>query len=125
VEAISARAVTLTLAGRDEQARAAAEEADRLAGRLHYPVGQAAKAEAAGACAEDAETAAAEIEEACTRWRDLGRPLDAARCKLVRGRLLADSEPEASEELLSVAASDYEELGAPALAARAREPVAS
>ena len=49
VEAISARAVALALAGRDEQARAAAEEAERLAGRLHYPVGEAAKAEAAGA----------------------------------------------------------------------------
>ncbi|MGA9372896.1 MAG: adenylate/guanylate cyclase domain-containing protein, partial [Solirubrobacterales bacterium] len=37
VEAISARAVILALAGRAEQARAAAEEAERLAGRLHYP----------------------------------------------------------------------------------------
>ena len=55
VEAISARAVVLALAGREDQARAAAEEADRLAGRLHYPVGEAATAEAAGACAEDAE----------------------------------------------------------------------
>ncbi len=64
VEAISARAVALALAGRDEQARAAAEEAERLAGRLHYPVGQAAKAEAAGATAEDSESCAAAIEEA-------------------------------------------------------------
>ena len=53
VEAIAARAVVLALAGRGEQARAAAEEAERLADRLHYPVGEAAKAEAAGACAED------------------------------------------------------------------------
>ena len=60
VEAISARAVVLALAGRDEQARAAAEEAERLAGRLHYPVGEAATAEAAGACAEDPEDAAGE-----------------------------------------------------------------
>ena len=121
VEAISARAVALALAGRDEQARAAAEEAERLAGRLHYPVGQAAKAEAAGATAEDAEYCAAAIEEARQRWFDLGRPLDAARCLMLRGRLLAESDAERAEELLDGAASEYEELGAPALAARARE----
>ena len=37
VEAISARAVALALAGRDEQARAAAEEAERLAGAAPLP----------------------------------------------------------------------------------------
>ena len=121
VEAISARAVALALAGRDEQARAAAEEAERLAGRLHYPVGQAAKAEAAGATAEDSESCAAAIEEARQRWFDLGRPLDAARCLMLRGRLLTESDAERAEELLDGAASEYEELGAPALAARARE----
>ncbi|MGH2957880.1 MAG: tetratricopeptide repeat protein, partial [Solirubrobacterales bacterium] len=124
VEAISARAVTLALAGRDEQGRAAAEEAERLAGRLHYPVGKAAKAEAAGATAEDSEQAAAEIERACAQWGELGRPLDAARCKVVRGRLMAETDPQVSGELLGAASEDYEELGAPALAARAREPVA-
>jgi tetratricopeptide (TPR) repeat protein len=124
VEAISARAVALALAGRDEQAGAAAEEADRLASRLHYPVGQAAKAEAAGACAEDAEQGAAEIDEARKRWRELGRPLDAARCLLVRGRLLADSDADEAGEVLAAAAEEYEALDAPALAVRAREPVA-
>jgi class 3 adenylate cyclase/tetratricopeptide (TPR) repeat protein/type II secretory pathway predicted ATPase ExeA len=124
VEAISARAVALALAGRDDQARAAAEEAERLAGRLHYPVGQAAKAEAAGACAEDAETQEAEIDEARKRWLELGRPLDAARCLMVRGRLLAASDPDAANQLLDAAAEEYESLGAPALAIQAREPVA-
>jgi class 3 adenylate cyclase/tetratricopeptide (TPR) repeat protein len=124
VEAISARAVALSLAGRDDQARAAAEEAERLAGRLHYPVGQAAKAEAAGACAEDAETQAAEIEEARKRWLELGRPLDAARCLMIRGRLLAAADDDAAGELLAAAAEEYESLGAPALAEQAREPVA-
>jgi class 3 adenylate cyclase/tetratricopeptide (TPR) repeat protein len=124
VEAISARAVTLALAGRTEQARAAAEEAERLADRLHYPVGKAAKSEAAGAAAEDSEVAAAEIERASAQWRELGRPLDAARCKLVRGRLLADADPATSEELLASASEDYQQLGAPALAERARETVA-
>jgi class 3 adenylate cyclase/tetratricopeptide (TPR) repeat protein len=125
VEAISARAVALALAGRDEQARAAAEEAERLAGRLHYPVGQAAKAEAAAAAAEDATESAEAIEEARRRWLELGRPLDAARCLVLRGRLLSDSDPDGASELLDAAASEYEQLGAPALAARARDAVPS
>jgi class 3 adenylate cyclase/tetratricopeptide (TPR) repeat protein len=123
VEAISARAVALALAGRDEPARAAAEEAERLAGRLHYPVGQAAKAEAAGATSEEPASAQEAFEEARRRWVELGRPLDAARCSMLRGRLLAESDARAARELLGAAASEYEELGAPALAARAREAV--
>ncbi|HMA26489.1 MAG TPA: tetratricopeptide repeat protein, partial [Solirubrobacterales bacterium] len=125
VEAISARAVVLALEGRWDQARAAAEEAERLAGRLHYPVGEAATAEAAGACAESAEEAARKIDEAREKWMQLGRPLDAARCRVVQGRLLLENDPDAAERLLGDAAAEYEELGAPALAARAREPVAS
>ena len=122
VEAISARAVVLALAGRTDQARAAAEEADRLAGRLHYPVGEAATAEAAGACADDAEEAAAKIDEARSRWLELGRPLDATRCLVVQGRLLLGHDPETAAQLLDDAAAEYEELGAPALAARAARP---
>jgi tetratricopeptide (TPR) repeat protein len=125
VEAISARAVVLALAGRTEQARAAAEEADRLAGRLHYPVGEAATAEAAGASAEDPEDAAEKMDRARGRWAELGRPLDAARCRVVQGRLLLESDPDDAAKLLDEAAAEYEELGAPALAARAREPVRS
>ncbi len=123
VEAISARAVVLALAGRMDQARAAAEEADRLADRLHYPVGEAATAEAAGACAADPTAAAARFDEAREKWLELGRPLDAARCSAIQGRLLLDSDAEAAEQLLDAAADEYERLGAPALAARAREPV--
>ncbi|HEY3191703.1 MAG TPA: adenylate/guanylate cyclase domain-containing protein [Solirubrobacterales bacterium] len=125
VEAISARAVVLALEGRGEQARAAAEEAGRLAGRLHYPVGEAATAEASGASAEDPEEAARRIEEARERWLQLGRPLDAARCLVVQGRLLVDADPDAAERLLDAAAEEYESLGAPALASRAREAVGS
>src|SRR3954468_7335692 len=124
VEAISARAVVLALAGRTDQASAAAEEAERLGGRLHYPVGQAAKAEAAGATAADAEACAAAIDEARQRWADPGRPLDAARCLMLRGRLLSASDADRARELVDDAGPQYEELGPPALAARAREPVA-
>jgi hypothetical protein len=42
----------------------------------------------------------------------------------VQGRILLESDPEAAGRLLDEAAAEYEELGAPALAARAREPVA-
>jgi class 3 adenylate cyclase/tetratricopeptide (TPR) repeat protein len=121
VEAISARAVVLALAGRSDQARAAAEEAERLAGRLHYPVGEAAMAEAAGASSDDPGAAAERMEQARAKWLELGRPLDAARCLTVRGRLLADSDPEDASALLDEAAAEYERLGAPALAARARD----
>jgi class 3 adenylate cyclase/predicted ATPase len=124
VEAISARAVVLALSGRMEQARAAAEEADRLADRLHYPVGDAAKAEAAGACADDPTAMAELMDDARRRWRELGRPLDAARCLLVRGRLLAESDPEAAAAVLAEAAEEYDALDVPALATRARELVA-
>ena len=121
VEAISARAVVLALAGRTEQARAAAEEAERLAGRLHYPVGEAAMAEAAGASTDDPSASAERMEQARAKWLELGRPLDAARCLTVRGRLLIDFDPDAASELLDEAADEYERLGAPALAARARD----
>jgi class 3 adenylate cyclase/tetratricopeptide (TPR) repeat protein len=123
VEAISARAVVLALDGRTEQARGAAEEAERLASRLHYPVGEAAMAEAAGATAADTEEAESRMGQARAKWLELGRPLDAARCLAVCGRLHADADPEAASELLEQAAAEYERLGAPALAARARETV--
>jgi tetratricopeptide (TPR) repeat protein len=125
VEAISARAVVLALAGRDEQARAAAEEAERLSGRLHYPVGEAAMAEAAGATADDAEESAVRMDQARGKWLELGRPLDAARCLTVQGRLQVDSDPDTAAKLLNSAAAEYERLGAPALAARAREAVSA
>ena len=106
-----------------DQARAAAEEAERLAGRLHYPVGEAAKAEAAGACAEDPSEAAELMDTARERWNELGRPLDAARCTLVQGRMLAKSDQVGEDALLNEAASEYERLDVPGLAARARELV--
>ncbi|HEX5893834.1 MAG TPA: adenylate/guanylate cyclase domain-containing protein [Solirubrobacterales bacterium] len=123
VEAISARAIVLALAGRTDQAKTAAEEAERLAGRLHYPVGKAATAEATAAVIEDPAEATRRMEEARERWLQLGRPLDAARCLVLRGGLLLEDDPEAASELLAAAADEYESLGAPALAMRARERV--
>jgi len=121
VEAISGRSVVLALAGRMDQAREAAEEAARLADRLHYPVGEAAAAEAAGACAIEPAEADRLMAEAGGNWRRLGRPLDAARCMLVHGRLVAERDPDRSAALLAEAAAEYDRLGVPGLAGRARE----
>jgi hypothetical protein len=43
---------------------------------------------------------------------------------MIRGRLLHGADPDAATEVLDEAAAEYEALGAPALAASAREPVA-
>ena len=121
IEAISARAVNLALAGRLETAREAADEAERLADRLRYPVGKAASLEARGAAAEDAATASTALTEAQDAWRDLGRPLDAARCEYLRGRLLRDADPEESRRALEAAATAAEEYGVGHLASLARD----
>src|SRR5262249_61298374 len=73
VEAISARAVVLALAGRAEQAQAAAEEADRLAGRLPHPVGGAPPPGASGAGAGETEDAPAQMKQARRRRPGLAR----------------------------------------------------
>jgi class 3 adenylate cyclase/predicted ATPase len=121
IEAISARAVNLAVAGRMEAAREAADEAERLADRLRYPVGKAASLEARGAAAEDAAAASAALTEAETAWQELGRPLDAARCEYLRGRLLRDTDPEESRRALETAAAAAEEYGVGHLASLARD----
>jgi predicted ATPase len=124
IESIAARAVTLALGERPDAAREAADEAERLAGRLHYPVGDAYTAEARGATDPDPAAGAAALADAGAAWSELGLPLDAARCELLRGNRLRDSDPEAASEVLEAAASSFERLGVPHLAERARELVA-
>jgi tetratricopeptide (TPR) repeat protein len=124
VEASSARAINLWLGGKIEQAREAAEGAMHLAERLHYPVGKAATMEASGATAADPGEGSAALAEARDTWTKLGRPLDAARCELLRGQLLAGSDEAGSRAALHAAAERYEELGVAHLAERAREPLA-
>jgi hypothetical protein len=80
-------------------------------------------AEAAGASVGDPDQAATRMEEARAKWLELGRPLDAARCLVVQGRLLLATDPDAAGRLLDTAATEYEEVGAPALAAGARDAV--
>ena len=120
VEASSARAITLALAGRAEAAREAAEEATRLAERLRYPVGKAASLEASGASAADADAADADLAAARDAWLELGRPLDASRAEYLRGRLLLDADPDAARHALTAAADSASEYGVEHLAHLAR-----
>jgi len=124
IESIAARAVTLALGGRADAAREAAEEAERLSDRLHYPVGEAHTAEARGATDPDSAAGVAALAAARDAWSELGLPLDAARCELLRGNRLRDSDPEAASEALDAAAASFERLGVAHLAERARELVA-
>jgi len=125
IQANSTRAVVLSLAGRDEQARNSAEEAGELAERLHYPIGRAAALEARGVTAEDPDEGARILAEARDAWSALERPLEAARCVLLAGQVLGESDPERSRELLEEAAAETERLGVEHLAARARELAAA
>jgi class 3 adenylate cyclase len=125
LEATAARAVALALAGRGEGARGAAEEAERLAERLSFPIGAAATNEARGASAEDAAGGASALADASAAWRDLGRPVDAARCLMLRAWRLSEGGDRGAEEALNEATERCRELGLEGLAGRARELVAS
>ena len=120
IQATAFRAVVLALAGRTEQACESASEASELADRLHYPIGRAAALEAQGVTAEDPDEAARLLEEAEAGWEDLDRPLEAARCRLLAGQVLVESDPERSRVLLESAAQASERLGVRHLSERAR-----
>ena len=113
VEAISARAVVLALAGRDDQAQAAAEEAERLADRLHYPVGRRRQGRGRGRLRRRPGRGRSEDGGGAERSGvELGRPLDAARCLLVQAahaRRLAT--PMRARELAAKPPPEYESLG--------------
>ncbi len=120
IEAMSARAITLKISGRGEQAREAAEEAGHLAERLHYPVGEAAALEALATTAADTDECRRQTQEARDLWESLGRPLDVAICDLLLGHLLAHAEEPDADELLDKAANEFERLGVDHLARWAR-----
>ena len=123
IQAMSSRALILALGGRMEQARDAASEAADLADRLHYPVGQAAALEAQGVTDADLDTGNDLLEQAAQAWSDLGRPLDAARCRLALGKRLAKHGDPRTREMLEQVGAELEQLGVPHLAAVAREAV--
>jgi hypothetical protein len=111
------------MAGRADAAREAAEEAERLADRLRYPVGKAASLEARGAAAEDPTEGAAALSEARAAWEALGRPLDAARCEYLRGHILRDSSPDEARQALENAAENADRYGVHHLAELARSQI--
>jgi tetratricopeptide (TPR) repeat protein len=120
IEAMSARAITLKISGKGDQAREAAEEAGHLAERLHYPVGEAAALEALATTAGDTEECRRRMAEARELWTGLGRPLDVAICDLLLGHLLAHAEEPDADTLLDRAAAEFERLGVDHLARWAR-----
>ena len=109
----------MELSGRDEQGREAAKAAAELAERVPYPVGKAAAREAGGVVGPPAE-APVELQRAREAWQALQRPLDAARCELLLGQRLLESDPPAALRTLDRAAAEYDQLGVAHLAARAR-----
>jgi class 3 adenylate cyclase/tetratricopeptide (TPR) repeat protein len=121
MEATAARALTLALHDRGTQAREAAEETRRLSERLQYPAGSAAALEAEGATAADAREGARLLAEARDAWTELGRPVDATRCELHRGRRLREAGDEEGASVLEDAAAQAEKLGVAHLSNRARE----
>lgn len=121
IQAMSARALVLALGERMDQAREAASEAADLADRLHYPVGSAAALEARGATHADLDEGNRLLEEAAGAWSDLGRPLDAARCRLALGKRLMRCESPRTREVLEGVSAELDELGVPHLAAVARQ----
>jgi class 3 adenylate cyclase/tetratricopeptide (TPR) repeat protein len=123
IQAMSSRALILALGGRMEQARDAASEAADLADRLHYPVGGAAALEAQGATDEDLDRGNELLERAAAEWSEIGRPLDAARCRLAYGKRLAKCNDPRAREVLEGAGTELEELGVAHLAAVARDAV--
>ena len=120
IQANSARALLQTLSGQHENAGEAAQEAIELSDRVRYPVGAAAAIEAAGVVGP-LPAAIADLERAREAWRELRRPLDAARCGLLIGQRLLESDRDAAVQALERAAGEYDELGVAHLAARARE----
>jgi class 3 adenylate cyclase/tetratricopeptide (TPR) repeat protein len=118
VQAHSARAHVFTLAGRGQDARAAADDAAMIAERIRYPVAEAASLEARGIAGELPE-AAELLAQARTAWETLGRPLDVARCELLFALRMRDHNAVGSATAASRAAAAYEELGVAHLARRA------
>jgi tetratricopeptide (TPR) repeat protein len=117
IQAIASRAESYSMLGREQQGREGAEEAVELAERLHYPVGQAAALQADGFTSGDLD----KLRQARRAWLDIGRPLDAARVRLLAGKLARQSGDEQATKILEEAATDFDKLSVPQLAHAARE----
>ncbi|WP_240802972.1 LuxR C-terminal-related transcriptional regulator [Streptomyces sp. A1499] len=85
-----------------------AEHRDAPAARAALTVCRALLAEAD----DRPEAAIGLLTEAETRWRELGRPFDAARAAETRGRCLLDRRGEAAADVIQDVVEAYRELGA-------------
>ena len=123
IQAMGSRAVVLALAHRPNAAREAAALTTQMAERLHYPLGAAAALEARGAADADPVEGARLLGEAEAAWKELDRPLEANRARLLAGQLLLAHDGERGRELLESAAAESQRLGVPHLATLARQAV--
>ncbi len=123
LEATAERAICLHQAGRSEQALEAADGAGHLAERLHYPVGTAAAAEAAGATVADPAEGASALADAREAWEKLGLPIDAARAEMLRAGRLAEVDADAGRAAAEQVERRCAELGVAHMASRARQLV--
>jgi class 3 adenylate cyclase/tetratricopeptide (TPR) repeat protein len=115
-------ALVCTLDRRPDAARRAAHRALALAEQVHDPINEAVALEAQGIVAEPAAGLEA-LRRAQAGWERLERPLDAARCLTLIGRLLHESDRHAGDEALGRAAMLFDGLGVNHLAERSRELV--
>ena len=120
IQANSARALVHRMAARDEQAGQAAAAALEVAERVHYPVSEAAAVEAKGIAGSLPECVI-DLEHARDAWRALHRPLESARCELLRGQRLLGHDQQEALASLAHAQSEYHALGVAHLVHRARE----
>jgi tetratricopeptide (TPR) repeat protein len=120
VQAHAARSLVCTLAGRHEAASAASADAAAIAERIRYPVAEAAALEAGGIAGE-LPVAAETLRQARDTWEQLGRRLDVARCDLLLGLRLQDTDPSAAARVLASAVEAYDDLGVAHVAQRTRE----
>jgi len=109
------RAVVLALAGRAADARQASQSATELAERLRYPVAEAAALEASAAVTDGADGGEL-AHRARDAWRAIGRPLEAARCELLAGRLLEGSDIATAVSAFEAAGREFNLLGVSHLA---------
>jgi len=125
IQAMAERALVLHLAGKTDAAREAAQEAWNLAERLRYPAGQAAALEAKGLTSEDAEEGVRMLDEAAALWEGYGRPLEQARCTLLKAHLLATADADGARRALDAARADFAALDIPHLCDRTARQIAA
>ena len=106
------RAITLAMAGKVDAGRDDAEEAGRLAERLHYPVGKAAALMAKGTTAEDPDEATAHAERGRASCGRASAARSTRRSRICCWATPSPSRrPDEARAALDRAAAEFERLG--------------